>query len=562
MEWHLLEGKLPGPPDTPTSNFIDSEAMSLRRLIPASLLLGAFLVMSPAAASQTDPQVEEQKRLVSEIQKAQAEREKIVSELLGSVEVNGKVLPSGSLQRETVFLAGNNLIELKILEFIVEEWKERMIKEEGKKESDFVVESKVVEAEIKKNLNEFAIKYPGLDFWEVVRSQTGVAKHRYLRQRTVTMVFDKVFMPGPADDWPMITAEAIKAGANGSDGEQFWEGLKKNSKGPDGKNKEMPAFWMDMIRKMLVTQLKKWSDIKFPADGLPGDVVLEVNGRQWSTSDAFAQVKEGLFVQDMETAVGELVCREALRQELIKANAYLSTEAFREQFAEYRKQFDSTLFNTEMIARAFKGYPTLEAFRTRWRLMKSYEDMIAKEVNDDTLQAHAEKHKRFFADGDVNVDVIAFLGRDVRSGAWQPNGMVAARKRAKEALAEIKSGKKTFDQTLESKGEFYIQDKERGRLGGKSFNELRRSLRESEYTDLLTGFSLGYYVFYDAAVGKVLGPVRGTEAWYLVRINSRAPAKQPVSVKEDRTRDLVKQDFLTHRFLEWSKQVLAKAKLK
>ena len=30
-----------------------------------------------------------------------------------------------------------------------------------------------------------------------------------------------------------------------------------------------------------VGQLKKWSDIKYPADGLPGGVVLEVNGEPY-----------------------------------------------------------------------------------------------------------------------------------------------------------------------------------------------------------------------------------------------------------------------------------------
>ena len=150
----------------------------------------------------------------------------------------------------------------------------------------------------------------------------------------------------------------------------------------------------------------------------------------------------------------------------------------------------------------------------------------------------------------------------LRTGTWQPDGMAAARKRADAAMAMIKKGDKSFDQVLESKGEYFAQDKERGRLGAKSFNELRRSLRESEYSDLLKGFSLGYFIFYDAPVGKTVGPVKGPEAWYLVRVNARAPAKQPVSVKEARTRELVKQDFLTHRFLEWSKKVLEKTVLK
>jgi hypothetical protein len=514
------------------------------------------------AQDPVKPANDEQQKIMDEIKVATDDRRRLVDELLGAIEINGTALPTDALKRETVFLAGGNLIELKILEFIVEEWRDRLIKEEGKKSEQFEIDNDKIEVELKKNLHEFAIKYPGLDFWEVVRSQTGIAKHRYIHQRRVTMMFDKVFMPGPPDEWPAITAEAVKAGAQGSDGEQFWDGLKKNGRDEKGQAREMPAFWMDMIRKMLVGQLKKWSDIKYPADGLPAGVVLDVNGRRWSTDDAFAQVKEGLFLQDMETAISELVCREALKQELVAKDSYLSDAEFVEQFSEYRKQFDSTLFNTEMIARAFKGYPTLEAFRTRWRLMKSYEDMIAKSVNDDLLQAHADQHKRFFADGSVNVDVIAFLGKDQRSGAWVANGMAAARARADQALAEIRGAQKTFDQTLDARGEYFQMDKERGRLGSKSLNELRRSLRESEYTDLLQGFSLGYFIYYEAEVGKVLGPVKGTDAWYLVRVNSRAPAKQPVSVKDERNRELVKQDFLTHRFLEWSKDVLDRADVK
>ena len=106
----------------------------------------------------------------------------------------------------------------------------------------------------------------------------------------------------------------------------------------------------------------------------------------------------------------------------------------------------------------FKGYPTLEAFRARWRLIKSFEHMIASSVNDDTLQAHADRHQRFFADGSVNVDVITFMGKDPRSGAWVADGMAKARERAAKALAEIGAAGKTFDQVLEARGEYYQLD--------------------------------------------------------------------------------------------------------
>jgi hypothetical protein len=527
----------------------------------AILISGTVLI--PLGAQ--DPQKaknEKERGIINATKKVKDESSALRSKLLRPIQVNGKSLSPLDLKRETVFLAGTNLIELKILEFIVEEWKERMIKEDGKKTSDFAVDDKAIEEELKGHLREFSITYPGLDFWEVVRSQTGIPKEQYIHQRRVTMEFDKVFMPGPADKWPAITKEAVKAGANGTDGDAFLKGLEKNSYDEKGNPRPMPKFWAEMIRKMLVGQLKKWSDIKYPADGLPPTIVLDVNGRKWKTAEAFDQVKDGLFVQDMERAISELVIREALKQALVSKNSYLNDEEFAKEFKIYRKQFDDTLFNTEMIARAFKGYPTLEAFRARWRLIKSYENMIAKEVNDDLLQEHADKHKRFFADGSVNVDVIPFMGKSHKTGAWQPNGMNQARERAARCLEKITKGEKTFDQSLESYGEFYPLDKEKGRLGNKSLNELRRSIRESEYSDVLTGFSLGYFIYYDAKPGRVIGPVMGTDAWFIIRVNARGPARQSVSVKEERTRELVKQDFLTHKFLQWSKEVLAKAEVK
>ena len=110
-------------------------------------------------------------------------------------------------------------------------------------------------------------------------------------------------------------------------------------------------------------------------------------------------------------------------------------------------------------------------------------------------------------------------------------------------------------------GEFYINDKDRGRLGSKSLNDLRRTLRESEYSELLDGASLGYHIYYDAEVGKVEGPLRGSDAYYLVRVNSRGPASSDVKVSDEHTRELVTQDYIGYRFLKWANDVLARTKV-
>jgi hypothetical protein len=152
------------------------------------------------------------------------------------------------------------------------------------------------------------------------------------------------------------------------------------------------------------------------------------------------------------------------------------------------------------------------------------------------------------------------MAKDSYTGGWKDNGLAEAKKRADKAMAAIKAGK-TFDAVLEEMGEFYINDKDRGRFGSKSLNDLRRTLRESEYSELLDGASLGYYIYYDAEVGKVEGPLRCSDAYYLVRVNSRGPASNDVKVSDERTRELVKQDYASYRFLEWANEVLARTKI-
>jgi len=158
--------------------------------------------------------------------------------------------------------------------------------------------------------------------------------------------------------------------------------------------------------------------------------------------------------------------------------------------------------NVEVISTTFKGYPSLEAFRARWRLMRSYELMIADEVTEEELQKHAERTARFFTEGTTTVDVIPFLARSLQTGAWEVNGMEKAKERAEAALKRIQDGAK-FDEVLTAEGEFFQNDKDRGRLANKGYNPMRQAVRETEFTDLLMGYSLGAYLFYDAPVGEM-----------------------------------------------------------
>ena len=500
-----------------------------------------------------------QQALILESENAERDRIEMIEKLLESLEIPGRILDPLLVKREVVFLVGQALIELKTQELIMEEWKARMIEDEGRDPEEFEVSDEVIEAEVRENLSGFALNYPDLDFWQVVRAQTGISKERYLQQRRASLMFDKVFTPGAPANWPAITAEAIKSSSGRSGGgADFWDSLVKEDPTSKTDKTAGDSFQEQMLSQMLVRQLKEWSDIKYPADGLPPAVALRVGTREWSTEDAFEAVKSGLFLQDLETAIGEILIREVLTQELISEGSYMTDEEFGVAYSEFLARYEGTLFSPEFVALQLMGFPTLEAFRGRHRLLKSFEGLIGKDYNDEVLQAHADKFARFFGDGRIDVDVVTFQGKDYRSGVWLPDGMETARERATKCFESIEKGEITFQQALDTMGEYFPTDEARGRFADKTLNELRRSLFESEYSELQAGFSLGKYIFYDAEVGKAVGPLKGPAGWYVVRVSARSPAKSKTSVAEPSIRELIAQDYLNHRFFEWGRDVLKK----
>ena len=534
----------------------------IRTTVSAAVLLALASSTWVVQASAQDPQaglLKQERDLREQIKQLEQQLVKARAEGLRAVTVNGKTLPPDQVRREAVHLVGAKLVKLKMADFFVEEYKQKAI-EGGRDKKEFEIPEEKIVKDLEGTVREFQIKNPGVEFWDAVRAITGLDKEGYLQQARQTELFNKVFFPGPAKQWPQITKEAIMASAQGGSGKEFWENIEKSSVDDKGNPREMPPFWMQLCRQWVQKQLEKWSDIQFPSDGLPPEVVLKVNERTWSTADAFDQIRPALSVQDHEKAIGEVMVREVLKQELEKANAYLSDEAFRKEFDIFRQEYDNTPFTTEVIAVAFKGYPSLEAYRQRWRLIKSFENFIAKDINDDNLKAHAEKFARFFADGSTSLDVIQILGKDIKTSGWVPEGMEHAKVRVQAVFDEIKNGM-PFEKALETKAEYYQTDQEKGRLGSKSLNQLRQSLRESEFTDLLQGYSLGYFLFYDAEVGKVVGPMRGPEGYYIARVSSRTPARSIPAISEPRTRELVKQDYVTWRFLNWANESMSKAKI-
>lgn len=521
--------------------------------------LSVTAMCSPTLQAQQGSTTADAVELQSQVDALQEQLQSQRASLLKPIVVNGVTVPVDRLRRELIYLVGSAQVNAKIAEFLTLEMMEQAI-EEGRDPKEFIIEESELLADIQGLIDQLKNdpQTKDVDLWDAVRAQYGLDRDQFLEQRRQAMLFDRVFFPGTCDNWPAVTVEAIKTSSYDGQGEVFWENMLRDSaKLPGGKP---PAMWLNLCRNWVQAALKKWSDIRYPADGLPAEVCLQVNDYQWRTDEAFETIQSGIFLQELERAVAEVALREVVRQELEAEDALIDDEAFKAAYDEYAAQFDGTIFSVDVVVTNFQRYPSLEAFRARWRLQEGFRRMIADEVTPENLKAHAEEFRGFFTNGKVNVQVIPFLARDKVTAGWVPDGMRAAKQRAEAAMVELENGA-TFESLMESTGEYFARDDKRGRLGSMALNQLRQAFREGEFTDLLTGFSAAKTVFYDAPVGKVTGPIRSSDAYYLVQVLNRSFSNAPIDIDDERTGPLVREDYVSHRFQLFVEAALAKAEI-
>lgn len=471
-----------------------------------------------------------------------------------AMSVNDTRLDPLEVQRQTVYLVGRTLLQQKLVEMIVDDQMDQQIKAGVPKET-FAVINDDVNKQIQKTITEFEKKNAGKVFWTEL-AKTGITREEYLVLQRSTLLFDKVFFRGIPSKWPEITKEAIIA-SGGDNGQDFFEKFEKNVK----EGQEVPALWLQICRQWVIGKMQEWSDIRYASDGLPASVVLSVNGKEWKTEDAARALALKIKPEDRIRALVDISLQTALKGELQKGGHWLSDEQFKKEFAAYREPYDKTPFTVKVLALTFKGYPSFEVYKARWRLEKSFENMIAKEINDDNLKAHLEKARDFLADGRASAKIIRIPAFDDAQGTWRANGFELARQKADEVMKMIEEKKLTFDEAMKEYSNWPEQYTDQGTVTNKSLNELRSELKENEYTDFVQGYSCASILFFDVKPGEAVGPLRGQEGYYIALKTGMAPATGSMSLEDKNQRDLVRQDFLSTRFLKWANEVASRTQV-
>ena len=105
------------------------------------------------------------------------------TKLLMDLRVNGKQLDPKEVMREAVYLTGGKLVEAKVSSFFILEELKKQVDSGQRKAEEFLVSDDDVATKLAPMKAEFETKNPGVDFWEVVRSQYGLSKDTFLEQQ-------------------------------------------------------------------------------------------------------------------------------------------------------------------------------------------------------------------------------------------------------------------------------------------------------------------------------------------------------------------------------------------
>jgi len=534
--------------------------------------------------------------------------------------VDGEEIPLSELKRFLCFGAGSYLYDAKKFEVIIDQELQRRIAR-GEDVSGLEVTDEEFEARIAKEREKFETDYPTLDFETEVRRafRDFDLWKAHLRQ---TMHFDKIFIPDDPEEWPDLTKGAIIDESGGmmwyQDALEVYE-LRVQQMEQEGLDElpDYPMMYLDIMRSMVMDALHKFVVIETWPERLDEGVLFTIEGVPVMIDEVFDWLKPYLTWADVQDARTWLVKTHLIRENLAEGGELLDRaewarrwgeeeaqkifEARRKQkereipdsdpevraqkLADWEESYDKEVhgyqrltFDRIMLAVQSEGFPSTEAWAEHKRLMDSYAQRIADDLEDpDKLRTILERTNQITGIGKVDVEVILCSAFDWERFEWKENGWKKAKAKAHDLMAKLEDGA-DWGAVLDMHSDFWDPPqpemspqkpifgfKFKGRFGPLTRNNLIQKLEESRYTIFLYGDALTDYAFYDLEAtdddGTPLygGPLRGPHGYYLFKLNRRTPATSPLNLNEPRHFDLLQEYYLRHRFTQFGRELMAAA---
>ncbi len=481
-------------------------------------------------------------------------------------------VPLAELERWLVYANGAQELEARKVDVFIRQELEARVRE-GISIEGLEVDEEDVELQIERMRQQVAQEYPSLAFENVIAHQ-GLA-FEDLRGRTAqAQLFNAVFLPEDPAEWPELTRAAILAGA----GEEFVRNLEQShaerkrlrEEGVGGNQDESgQALFRTMLRGMVMRAMNEAAEIRTLADGLAPDIAMVVDGVEIRTADVFRTIAPRLNEEDVRRVRSWVARTELMRAALRASGHYLDELTFAKLYEEHEEPYRGSPFSLELVARQYKGFPSMEAYRQHYWLQESYRRLIGEELTTETLKEHLDRRAgRLIGLAEVSADVLLLSAFDFERNQWIPGGWAQARERAQEVGRKLaEGGGENWDELLETYSGFWDPPlpttpaqtpptrMNKGRFESLNRNLFLQRLRESDYLSFLTGSSVADTIFFDLEAGRFGGPWRGPFGYYIALVRERKPQAQPVLLSNPNHRTMVEQDYLSVRMNDFARRL-------
>lgn len=562
-----------------------------------ALVLALGLAAAPPAAAH--PVVQEA---------AKPERDPVLGDPLV---INGDVVPFEEIKRQIVFgPLGVETLRLQRLKVFIDQEIERQGAERAEFEvSEADVQNAIAEAE--KQVDEL-YKDQGQDIEKLYPTNDP----EWLANVKLTQQFNRVFLPDDPHDFPQVTIDALRQGAQEGGGlyEHIvadWDNRQANpDQGPDPVGKAMLAM---ITNQSVIKHLESTADIESDRSELPEGVAMRVNGVDLKIDDLWKHILPRLTPFEVEMAKRWIVNTRLLKEGLEKTGHWLSDEEFEKRYEAYTAPYKDSPFSIESIALRFQKFPTVEAYKTYYRIQESmkgrirfdmrnsierrdgeamhaeakakaerlvaegnpksageleeelYQELLQDRVDqrwdEQLVRTSATRTSRLAGDARIQADIILVSAYDFARKRWKENGWEEAEKRTKKLVQDL-ADNLPWNEAVERYSDFYdppvptgqaqqFTPNDKGRFRTVARNDLMKRLEESVYSGFVFGETLTDYIFFDMPVGEIQDPIKGPYGYYVAKLYTRGGPKRLLDFENPDHRELIEQDFVSVRVQEF-----------
>ncbi|MDP6849812.1 MAG: hypothetical protein QGH51_09745 [Planctomycetota bacterium] len=492
--------------------------------------------------------------------------------LLSLMACGGESVSSpSSYENNLVFTAGASKVNQSIIQALLDSELTRR-----SQRGDDMSLYEVTEADIDGRLvtleEQAKTRNPDIDFWEQVEA-TGNTVEGYRLEARNSLLIDRLLFPPNPEAWNLDDlGEIFQKGEPNSMYENMVEGATKDAfkaAWDKGETYQVDEMMSQMIlRPYFMRWLWLAADIKYPFDGLPEGVALQINEMQISTTEMLARCELLIGSVEKNRARNFTDTVAKVAADLDSKGLLISKQEALNRIDIEKVEYENSPISYEQVVLQFYGYPTMEAYHQVYRLRESFKDQWEGTLPEEGLKANLEARKNFLADGKADAEVILFSARSMETGRYPMEGdaFKKPKENAEIASKELAAGA-DWGETLMKWSELpekvpgapaQATPPNRGRFGSMSLNPLKEFFGENEYLQFVEGGSLAEHIFFDAVPGQIYGPARGATGWYIYKLNHRTEPAKVLDWKEnERHKFLVESDFVNVNFFKYIDEVMA-----